>query len=210
MSRDDQQLVTIERDAGAISCRSPYNPAFITRAKEIRGRFVDGVWFFPLDQEEAVRTICLEVYGTDGNLDAVLVSVQVELGKMRLVGRPDFFLAGRCIAYRPERDSRVRLGPRVSIVKGGFPPSGGSIERPRLQPSSDTVVEVRDVPKQAAEAAAAEHPGLVRIFGGAGVANPVDPLLLALENERDKLKQLLDQVEQQIADRRSSTTLPAF
>jgi hypothetical protein len=210
MSREDQQLVLIERDEGSVSCRSPYHPAFIARAKEIRGRFVGGVWFFPLDKEEEVRAICREVYGTDGSPGGVLVSVQVQLDKMRLVGRPDFFLAGRCIAYRPERDSRVRLGPRVSIIKGGFPPSGGSVERPRLMPLADTVVEVRDLPREAAEAAAAEHPSLVRIFGGAGTANPVDPLLLALENERDKLKQLLDDLEQQIADRRASTTLPAF
>jgi hypothetical protein len=210
MSRDDQQLVTIEREGNVISCRSPYHPAFIARAKELHGRYDDGLWLFPTEQEEGVRSICREIYGTDGTGDQVLVTLQVELGQMRLVGRPDFFLAGRRIAYRPQRDSRVRLGPRVTVIRGGFPASGGSIERPRLQPSPDTVVEVMDVPQEAAQAALREHPDLVRVYTASPAHTSSDPVLQVLEGERAKIQQLLDDLDDQIDARRSAVSLPAF
>ena len=94
------------------------------------------------------------------------------------------------------------------ILKGGFPVSGGSKERPRLDPYKETVVEVRDVPREAAIAARREFPDQVKLFGDSGPQNPVDPVLMAMEAERDKLQKVLGDLEDQIAVRRASTTLP--
>ena len=106
MSRGVPQLVAIERDGSILTCKSPYHPAFVTRANEIHGRYDGEAWLFAAEKEDRVRAICREIYGTDGSGEVPLVSMQISIGAIRLTGRPDFFLAGRRIAYRPERDAR--------------------------------------------------------------------------------------------------------
>lgn len=199
MDVSNRYLVEVEPDATIVIVRAPYHPAFRTRAVEVGGHYDGDAWVFRREKEPRVRELCKEVYGTDGADGVPLVTLQLALGKMKLTGRPDLFLAGRRIAYRPQRDARVRLGPRVVVVKGGFPVSGGSTQNPRLEPFEETVVEVMDVPDPAAVAARREFPNHVKILGQPIAAPAKDPALDALLAEREQVQKRLQELDTLIA-----------
>jgi UPF0758 N-terminal len=60
--------VSIVEQDGRLAVTTPYHPDFPARARMIGGTW-DGdrrVWFFDADDSDRVRTLCQEVYGTDG------------------------------------------------------------------------------------------------------------------------------------------------
>ncbi|RJQ53386.1 MAG: hypothetical protein C4521_07585 [Actinobacteria bacterium] len=136
---------------------SPYHPDFPARAKMLGGRWDPEAreWTFDLRDENRVRALCREVYGTDGSGEVDLVTLRVSLDDLR--DDRQVWVAGRCVAERRSRDSAVRLGDGVILLSGGFPWRGGSSKYPGLKPYTNTVLEVRDVPRPAAEAAVREY-----------------------------------------------------
>lgn len=159
---------------------SPYHPALPPKARALGGRFnaETKAWYFDPRDAERVRALCLETYGTDPLAEAPAETVTVRLSLDRPAGMSyadyaalpihgqSIHLLGRELAYRPGRDSSVRLGEGVIAAEGGFAPSGGSMKHPAVQPLVGTVLEVRDVPKALAEQAAERYPELIEIVAG--------------------------------------------
>ncbi len=150
--------VTISKDASGVKVESPYDLKFVHAAKGLGGRWGGGVWTFDARDEEAVRRLAVEIYGTDGS-DAPPVTVRVPVGQARY--EREWRVAGMTLVMRPGRDMPVRFGPGVVVVEGGFASSGGSVKNPDINAKEGTVVEVRDVSPGVARKIVAEAPGAV-------------------------------------------------
>lgn len=174
-----------------IYVKTPYSSDFVKEARKLNGRWVDGQkeWRFDPRDIDKVREICLKVYGTDGLTPiGKLVTVRLHLDKMAdKTDRADNLqLFGRSIAYRPHRDSQVRIDG--IIISGGFPATGGSARFPMLLPETGTVIEVRDIPENIV------HPedfteGALEIL-----ANDKKPNIKALKEEAATIRKRLAEI----------------
>jgi len=144
--------VKIVKNESKVALTSPFHPDLPARAKNLGGKW-DGdkrVWTFDARDEERVRQMCREVYGTDGT------PMQTVTIRMRLDGsQPQtIWQFGREIVTRPGRDERIRLGDGVVLIEGAFAASGGSRQYPAIGIlKAPVVLEVRDVPLEMARMA---------------------------------------------------------
>lgn len=182
--------ISVQTRDSRLHVTSPYHPAFPAAARRLGGRF-DGAtkaWTFDPRDEDRVRELLTDTYGTDGTAQGETVTVRADLGQR--YGRyreATYYLGGRQIAHRPGRDERVRLGDGVVVVTGGFPSSGGSRAHPDLNPQEGTVLEVRDLPKAAADDEL-ERDGVTLV--------EVRVDREALEAERERLRARLAEIDQ--------------
>lgn len=144
--------VTVTTENGKTSVTSPYDAEFVTQAKTIGGKW-DGstkAWKFDARDEQRVRDLCRQVYGTDGNPieSGDLITVRVRLADHEGSKYDNFAkFAGQRIAHRPDRDSSVRLAANVVLIEGKLPSTGGSMRYPNIDAGNDVIVEVRDIPR---------------------------------------------------------------
>jgi len=131
-----------------VTVRSPYHPDWPQRAKALGGRWDPGskTWRFDPRDLDRAREALFQVYGWDGTYPVEILDTRLLLDGLPGAKLDRLWMFGRLIAERRERDAPVRLGPRVIVVRGGFPPSGGSRKNPSLAPDPITELEVRDVP----------------------------------------------------------------
>lgn len=132
-----------------ITVTAPYDPAFPAAAKQNGGKWDASkkAWQFDVRDEDKVRALCREVYGTDGTDNdgpRLTLRIPVPFGP-RSTG-DEFRPAGQRLVWRPGRDMPVRYAPGVVLVAGDFPHRGGSVRNPELDPEPGTVIEVRDLP----------------------------------------------------------------
>jgi hypothetical protein len=150
--------IGIRTDGQKVYATSPFHPDMRAGAKRLNGRWLDPAWVFDARDEERVRDLLRSIYGTDGT-PCQTVDVRLDVKKWYDYDAAGddrtIYFAGREIAYRPARDSAVRIGDGVVLVEGSFTPTGGSVKYPSIGVSYvDTiVVEVRDIP--------ATHPHVV-------------------------------------------------
>ncbi|MEP9384567.1 hypothetical protein [Nocardioides sp. KR10-350] len=148
--------IRVYAEGGRVVLASPYHPALPAEAKRLGGRF-DGekkTWRFDARDEERVRDLAREIYGTDGT-ESDLVSVRLT-AEQGCDEADDMWLFGREIMRRPGRDQSVRLGEGVIRIAGAFLRGGrdagtGSVAYPRIGEVGGVVLEVRDVPRSAVE-----------------------------------------------------------
>ena len=114
--------VKIEKENGKITVTSLYNPKFPAEARKIGGKWTGKSWTFDKRDEERVRGLCVQVYGTDGTPQE-LVDVQVRLFP-DTISEQDLWALGREIIERPSRDTQVRMGTGVVLVAREFGTSG--------------------------------------------------------------------------------------
>jgi len=181
--------VRIERKGTSLAVTCPYNPGFGRKAKEIAGQWDSNgkTWNFDVRNEELVRNLLIDVYGTDDSATAELVSVKL------VITLPDeeecqvgptcgvLVIAGRVVAAASGRDSGARLGEGVVVVSGGFK-SGGSMKNWATMAKPNTVVILHDVPRAVAEKAVSNWEE------GSGIV-PGQPRvdIEALKTERERL-----------------------
>jgi hypothetical protein len=174
--------IRIGTETGRVYVKSPYNKAFVERARELNGKWVASTseWGFDGRDEQRVRDLCIELYGTDGRTQTNLVTLRVALGSR---DGSDISLGGRSLVRRKGRDYRAELGEGVIVLEGGFPSSGGSVKNPRVAPHDGTVLEVRDFPESLAKDLLSDS---VQIVGESYTPKAVvlapDPLTQAIES----------------------------
>jgi len=164
--------VRIEKSNGKLIVNSPYNPNFVKHART-RGKWNSSkkAWVFDERDEDWVRDMCKNVYGTDGSdANEPGVSVRIELRGEGVeatgnAGWESLCIDGITLVTRSHRDRPVIFSDNVVLVKGGFPDSGGSVKWPAVQPDDGTVVELRDIPARKAEELMAAYPETVRRVG---------------------------------------------
>jgi len=185
-------MVNITTEGTATTVETPYHPDFPAKARQLGGKW-DGsrkVWTFDSRDEERVRAVCREVYGTDGTPEEV-VTLRYKLGRGDGNDKT-LFICGREVAVRFHRDMGVRLGAGVVVVEGRFPSSGGSRNYPAVDGEGVTV-EIRDVPKSAVEALVTDYPDQAQI-----IADPAPNRRTALEAEAVALRARLAEVEAEL------------
>lgn len=153
--------ITVTSTGDTVTLSAPYQPDLPSKAKAIGGKWnaADKSWRFAARDEQRVRDLAREIYGTDGD-DAgasQTVTVRITVDDWFGVvygqrGGEHLDMFGRQLVTRRSRDEAVRLGEGVIIISG-FPGSGGSVANPRLDARDGTVLEVRDVPATHADVA---------------------------------------------------------
>lgn len=129
---------------------------------------------------------------------ALLERVDRELPLLSAEGEQEVSLFGRSIAWRPGRDSPVKLGEGVALVEGPpLPSTGGSVKNPRLEIDRPRVFEVCDVPRPLAERVIAAGGGAVWL--APPPATQADVRRAALLREREELSARLDAVDAELS-----------
>lgn len=183
---------SIEIVGSQIVVSSPYNKDFVSGAKRCGGKFspTDSAWLFDARDEERVRSLCLECYGTDGHTQS-LVTLRVEYKERESARGESIALAGRSIARATGRDSGARPCDGVILLAGGFV-SGGSVKNWTTEVRAGTIILVRDFPKAAAEALIAESDAKT-VYSIEIEERPIDPA--ALRAERAGLVERLAEID---------------
>src|SRR4051812_31627904 len=110
--------VKIEVDGNALRVVSPYDPAFVSRAKALGGKWSAPAWVFDARDEGRVRELCAELYGSDGSTsDVVTLRATYEGGKGK--GQKPIYCGGRTVARAFGRDSGAKLGEGIVLLEGG-------------------------------------------------------------------------------------------
>lgn len=169
---------------GKLRVESHYHPDFVPKAKALGGRYTGDAWVFDARDETRVRSLLVDVYGTDGS-ECEMVTVRMPI--QNRYSRNEEWCCGRMVARRRYRDRAVELGDGVVVVSGGFPYRGGSVKSPDLDAKPDTIVEIRDVPL--AIALREQEAGRVTILGEPEVDRD------ALEAERAVLLARLAEID---------------
>jgi len=186
--------VKITKKDEAIIVKSNFHPEFASPAKMLGGRWnpKTRTWTFDTRDEDSVRDLCLDLFGTDGNedVDTPLCDVRVRLSP----SERSVWFCGREIAKRSFRDSSVRLGDKVVLKEGSFPASGGSRNYPTLS-GNGVVLEVRDVPVVLAKREAEKNPNDVTILSTDIVENTIVATIhLNSINSLDDLRAYLEEI----------------
>ena len=128
---------------------APYSKKFITRIKGLGGKWANPTWLVPLENEQYVRNLLVELFGTDGT-ETDLVSVEVRLpeGLSQLQG--PIFLFGKLIASARGRDSGATVERDVALLEGEAR-SGGSVKNWDTVLTTPTTLVIRNVPRVAVE-----------------------------------------------------------
>jgi excisionase family DNA binding protein len=187
--------VKVTTEGSKTTLASPYHPDLPADARKLGGRFDRATkhWEFDSRDEQRVRDLARQYYGTDGTEpDGDLVTVRVKLAdyegnKWDNTAR----FAGREIARRPGRDSEVRFASNVVLISGHLHPGGGSTQYPQINAGGDVVVEVRDLPRAALEM---ENADKYEIVGEQG------PDVDALLAERERLLARLAEIDAQLPE----------
>lgn len=152
-------MIKISKAEGAteIGIETPYSTEFISRIKQIGGKWSKPYWMVPAKNEELARRILFDVFGEDGtpgptvtllaNLDLAVPGYQDRL----LIG-------GREALVKRYRDKAPDVGPDCAIVAGKLHNSGGSRNNPHITHDPGTILRIENVPVAVAEKLVAEWP----------------------------------------------------
>ena len=188
-------LISITRTGSTISVASPFHPAFVRRAKELGGKWdaAAKVWTFDARDEDDVRALCRQVYGTDGSDGAKMVDLRIQFKDGARAGQRAVYVCGREIARAWGRDSGAKLGEGVKLV-GGKITSGGSMKHWVTIVEPGSIFVLRDVPEEKARAEAEAcntDEFSIEILPSAPAAVDVS----ALQAEREKLVARLAEID---------------
>ena len=152
--------VRIFSENGRVSAETPYNVSFVSKVKNLGGRWnsANKTWSVDHRDEKSLRKLCIDIYGTDGSAATLAAPQTLKIRILRDKWNSTVDLCGLEIAKQWTRDSSTKIAANVIILEGGFA-GGGSAKYPAANPRIGTVLEVRDIPESLAEkirAAAAE------------------------------------------------------
>ena len=141
-------MIDVTIEGGGVALQSPYHPDLPSMARRIGGRWDRNAWRFDCRDEDRVRDLARDIYGTDGADGARIVDVEIIVHCEIVAQRAGVYFAGREIARSFGRDSGGRLGEGVLQLEGDEPQSGGSAANwtTVLAPGR---YEIRDVPEPA-------------------------------------------------------------
>ena len=171
-------MVLVVSKGDYIELRAPYHPGLLHHCRALGGRWkgADTGWVFAPDQEQALRAVCLDVFGLDGREELLQDCVELQvIVDERLVTRRTFvsynqplFLLGREIAGRIPKREIARPGRGVRFLQGR-PKVDASVEVWRVSVPNGSVFVIRDVPRVTVDR-------LIACIGDAGTAEIVVPL----------------------------------
>jgi hypothetical protein len=136
---------THDKENFKIRVKTPYDKAFVERARNLRGTWSKSTseWVFDDSIEEYIREALMDVYGTTGEAPVEMVSLLIDgYDDNQLNGPIELF--GRIIARAFGRDSGAKLGDDIIWISGEYT-SGGSVKNWRTY-VSDGRFEIKNFP----------------------------------------------------------------
>lgn len=196
------RIVTI---GGYVHLTAPFHPEFAAAARDLGGIWHSATWRFDARDEQRVRDLCMDIWGTDGTpCELVTLRCRAASRAFDAAGTEcELYLAGRQVAkVFGKSDVRARLGSGVVMLSGRFH-GGGSSKNPYCSWADGTTFELRDIPRAAAERARAESPELIEIIASPLSPAPetvrVNPERQALVDERAQLLSRLAVIDIELA-----------
>lgn len=120
--------IKIEVDGDKAALYTPYNDEFVSKVKNIGGKWNGSkkVWVIDKEAVDVVREIMLDVYGYNDVTANVTVNLMLTVGEGGLSeDRRSVVLFGKTLSRAYGRDTGGRAGDDVYYLSGG-PSSGGS------------------------------------------------------------------------------------
>lgn len=189
--------IKVTQTGKQISVVSPYNPAFVARAKEVGGKWDPSqrAWTFPVEAEDVVREALLEHYGySEGSTETCTIRVRKPDSVSDTASSSTVIrVGGREVARAFDRDSGAKVADGVIVEQGGFG-SGGSRKNPDVTENPDTVVRITEMPRTMADRLVSKHPEHIEIIEEA------DDRKRALEAERERLAARMAEIDRELAD----------
>jgi hypothetical protein len=121
-------MVIIREAAGRLELQAPYHPLLPIRSKQLGGTWLGSQtgWAFPLNQEPALRALCLDIWAVDGSPDSlqdmvtlhILVDEQTPIRRVFEAYEAPVYLVGREIAASLRNRRAARPGRGVQFLAG--------------------------------------------------------------------------------------------
>lgn len=183
--------ITIENTGSNVIVKAEYNRIFVEKAKGFHGKWQSPCWVFDVGDEQRVRDLCRDVYGSDGVVSDT-VTLRIEWREDGAANCSSLSVHGRTIARASNSYGGAKLGHGVILLAGGFG-SGGSVKNWETTVEAGTVVLVRDFPAAVAKELVAEQTDADRRFYSIEDEAPAiarDDLIA----ERDKLMARVEEI----------------
>lgn len=178
-----------------VKVESPYNEKFVNRARNLRGSWRGGAWWFDDSIIDYVRELMMECFGTTGETPydecELLVSNFSDFS-----GCSPVVLFGRTIARAYGRDSGARLGDDIVLISGNYN-SGGSVKNWRTEIRDATFI-IKNFPVPSLEL-----PSVKTAIkeGWCEVKYPKKKRKLEdIQADIEKYKSILDELEKELND----------
>ena len=137
---------------GRVMIYSPYNRAFVTRARKLGGAWDGKAWAFDERDTDRVKELVGDVYGHYFDGEVEIVDIRITSLESISGRRAPIYFGPREVARAWGRDSGAKLGEGVVQTHGDIS-SGGSVKNWRTDCSAGSIFEVRDFPKAQLEKA---------------------------------------------------------
>jgi len=121
------QSIKLELIDDKIKVTSPYNEKFVNRARNLRGQWKNGAWWFDDSIIDYVREVMMECFATTGEIPFETCTLLIKDYTASDGSRGPCVLFGRTIARALGRDSGARLGDDIIFISGKYS-SGGSVK----------------------------------------------------------------------------------
>jgi hypothetical protein len=186
--------VTITKTPSEVHVQSPYNALFVKGARMLAGKFSGGVWSFNVRDEDRVRSLCGDVYGSDGVISDTC-TVRLEMPKGAAASREAIDFYGFSLARAFGRDSGAKISEGIVVLEGGFY-SGGSVRNWTTLAQNGTVVLLRDFPRHRAQRIVSGEEGSEWPGWTVSIEDERPPVdIAALEDEKSRLMARLEEIE---------------
>ena len=177
-------MISIETKEGVIEVISPYNPEFVDFAKMRGGKWSDEnkIWMFDPRDEFAVRSALIDIYGTDNYKSCEKTDIRCHYSVAK-IHKWKSFVAGWEVAR--SHYGQVKLSDRTILVEGEL-----KVHRDKVMSElrSNPILEVRSIPKKAAQKLYRKKPDKVEIIGGINETK--------LKDEKKKLQKRIDEINE--------------
>jgi len=207
----NQEVTITSPSSTVLAVESPYSAAFVGAAKALGGRWhaPSRSWQFDARDEDDVRALCLEHYGTDGRADVARVDVRIAVHREQKSDRGPFSIGNHALARASGRDSGARLADGVKLAAGtlyshsgerdGVVASGGSVRHWTTYVGAGCVFVARDVSEHDVQLAQESYEATSgQIVVEVIEASRVD--VDALRAERERLIARLAEIDEQLGE----------
>jgi len=179
-------LIKVEVTEGAIEVKSPFCEEFIDFAHMRGGTWSDSKkkWMFDKRDEFAVRTALNDIYGTDDYDNCDKTEVRINAHGFYHRAKEKLYFAGREVARN--KWGNVKLADNVVLIEGELDITG----RGKVTPRRGAILEIRAVPRRAAEKAYRENPEIVEITGEYDIQQ--------LKDEKEQLLKRISEIDETI------------
>lgn len=179
-------MIEIIVKEGIIEVLSPYNPEFVSFAHMRGGKWSKKkeVWMFDSRDEFAVRSALIDIYGTDDYESCEKVDVRFDYNEV-FPYYSDYKVIACGYEFARAKWGDIKLADHTVVIKGKLFNKANCVRA-----EEGTIIELRSVPKKAAERFFRENPETVEVIGRINIGQ--------LKEEKLKLQKRIKEIDETI------------